>query len=642
MLTDKLREGAQGRIFKILFWIIILSFIFTGVGGYLIPRLNTDPVEVGEYKITANEWNQQYTSQTQQMQRMYGARYADMLEDPQYVSNLRSQILEGMIDNVAFNSAVYDLNVRIGDEQVRELIRTTPAFQKDGKFDNDLYLAVIRNMGMNPEYFGEQMRISAMATSVSDPILRTASYPLPYEISALENLLTQTRTIDLYELNLDALRAGFSADDNEAKAYYDAHHDAFMAPANVKFNYILLTVDELKKGINPTDDELEEYLTLHQDDFKVPEHRGFSHIIVRSDNPDAEKIVKSIDDGFAAGKSFADLAKEYSDDLSTKDIGGDMGEITRASLAPIFADKLFALETIGSHTDKIVDADGTHYLQLNSIVKEHIPQLNEIKDQVKNACIDAKARELFNERVTTLSDMSFENPDSLDVTADALGVKVADSGVVALGATKVPWPLNTSMVQNAAFSEENISSGVNSSVVNIGDDAALVLNVYESHESMLKPFDEVKAEAVNAVINYKANKEADACLNTFAKAVINDSNTEIPAHVVHRSAVTLNRGSADVEPAFGMAVFAIPQEGQNRYIIASNKGNPTLAILKEVGNAATTNENAELNQILRSQLVQANSLELRNALYKGARELTEITYNEDAIKLVNQSVDEAP
>ena len=133
MLTDKLREGAQGRIFKILFWIIILSFIFTGVGGYLIPRLNTDPVEVGEYKITANEWNQQYTSQTQQMQRMYGARFADMLEDPQYVSNLRSQILEGMIDNVAFNSAVYDLNVRIGDEQVRELIRTTPAFQKDGK-----------------------------------------------------------------------------------------------------------------------------------------------------------------------------------------------------------------------------------------------------------------------------------------------------------------------------------------------------------------------------------------------------------------------------------------------------------------------------------------------------------------------------
>ena len=47
MLTDKLREGAHGKVFKILFWIIILSFIFAGVGNYLIPRLNTDPVEIG-------------------------------------------------------------------------------------------------------------------------------------------------------------------------------------------------------------------------------------------------------------------------------------------------------------------------------------------------------------------------------------------------------------------------------------------------------------------------------------------------------------------------------------------------------------------------------------------------------------------
>ena len=46
MLTDKLRDGAHGKVFKILFWIIILSFIFAGVGNYLIPKLNTDPVKI--------------------------------------------------------------------------------------------------------------------------------------------------------------------------------------------------------------------------------------------------------------------------------------------------------------------------------------------------------------------------------------------------------------------------------------------------------------------------------------------------------------------------------------------------------------------------------------------------------------------
>ena len=640
MLTDKLREGAQGRIFKILFWIIILSFIFTGVGGYLIPRLNTDPVEVGKYKITANEWNQQYTSQTQQMQRMYGPQFSEMLENPEYVKTLRSQVLEGMVDNVAFNSAVYDLNVRIGDEQVRELIRNTPAFQKDGKFDNDLYLATVRNMGMNPEYFGEQMRISEMSSSVSSPILRTASFPMPFEITALKNLLTQSRMVDLYELNLDALKLDFSADDKEAQAFYDAHHDLFMAPANAKFTYLLLNIDDLKKDITPTDAELEDYLNLHQDDFRVEERRGFSHIIIRADNPNAQEHIKAVDDGLASGKSFADLAKEYSDDMASRNDGGDMGLISKTSLAPLFANPLFALEKVGDHTDKIIDADGTHYLQLNAIEPAHVPAFNEIKDTVRTAFVDAKARDLYNERVTSLSDLSFENPDSLDATAEALGLNVNDSGVVNYGETNVPWPLNTSMVQNAVFSEDNLNSGVNSSVINIGDSAAVVVNVYENHERALKPFEEVKSEAVTLVIDEKANTEADARLLAFAKELKNNEDASVPEHVVKRSAVKVMRGSNVVSPSFGMAVFAISQNEANDYTIALNNDIPTLAVLKAVENEESE-DGDQLDQILSSQLVQGYSLSQRSALYKCARELTDITYNEEAINLVNQSVEQS-
>lgn len=54
MLTDKLRDGAHGKVFKILFWIIILSFIFAGVGNYLIPKLNTDPVKLVNTALRQN------------------------------------------------------------------------------------------------------------------------------------------------------------------------------------------------------------------------------------------------------------------------------------------------------------------------------------------------------------------------------------------------------------------------------------------------------------------------------------------------------------------------------------------------------------------------------------------------------------
>src|SRR5574344_1297000 len=101
MLTDKLREGAHGKVFKILFWIIILSFIFAGVGNYLIPRLNTDPVEIGDIKIPKEQWDAQYQDQVRMMQRQYGAQVNSLLEDPNYVKALRLQVLERIIDNVA-------------------------------------------------------------------------------------------------------------------------------------------------------------------------------------------------------------------------------------------------------------------------------------------------------------------------------------------------------------------------------------------------------------------------------------------------------------------------------------------------------------------------------------------------------------
>lgn len=79
MLTDKLHDGAHGKVFKILFWIIILSFIFAGVGNYLIPRLDS-PAKIGDYKIGVEQWNGQYQDQTRQLQRQYGAAVSKLLK----------------------------------------------------------------------------------------------------------------------------------------------------------------------------------------------------------------------------------------------------------------------------------------------------------------------------------------------------------------------------------------------------------------------------------------------------------------------------------------------------------------------------------------------------------------------------------
>ncbi|MCR5085225.1 MAG: SurA N-terminal domain-containing protein, partial [Succinivibrionaceae bacterium] len=518
MLTDKLRAGAQGRIFKVIFWVIILSFVLTGVGGYLIPRLNTDPVTVGEYPITAQDWTNQYNRETQRLYQMMGGQFSDLMDNHEFASSLRRRVLEQMVDSVAINAAAHDMGIRIGDEQIKEYIRTEPAFQKDGKFDNDLYLATVRNMGYTPDYYAERLRTMLMASSATEPMLRLGSRPLPYEVEQMTGLYLQKRVADLYRADPATFRKGITLKDGEDQAYYDAHHDTFMAPATVRFNYVLVNVETIKHGINPTDAQIEEYYNLHQDEFEVPERRKASHIIIKEGEGAAEKV-RAVEEGIARKVPFADLARRYSDDPAARDDGGAMGEQDRESLSRNLADALYALKEVGDASPKVVDGFGTHFMCLDGIIAAHVPPLKEVEAEVRSACINQEGDRIFNEQVATLTDVSFENPDSLDATAEALKLKVQDSGLISRGDPSTDWPLNLPEVQKAAFDPQVQGSGTNSQAINAGQGAALVINVQEHHDAALRPFAEVKAEAAKLLTDERAHAAAREALTALAAAL---------------------------------------------------------------------------------------------------------------------------
>lgn len=635
MLSDKLRDGANSKGFKALLAIILFSFVLTGVGGYLIPRLNTDPVKIGDYAISNNAWTEQYNRRAQQLHQM-GPQAAALLENPDYVVRLKNEILESMIDNAAFNSTVWEMNVRIGDEQVRDVIRKTPSFQQDGKFNNDIYLATLRNMGMNPEYFGEQLRLSLMSQTVSTPIMELSSIPMPYETAALSKLVAQKRVVDLYTVDSADIAKNMQVSEDEAKAYFDAHHDQFMAPANVKFTYLLLSTEELKDQVEVTPEKLEEFFNLYQDDFALGEQRKVSHILIRKDTEGAEQKIKDIEQALAEGKNFADLAKKYSDDNSSKDKGGDMGLVTRGQLDESLDTVLFSMEKVGEVSKRIEDAYGTHFIALTAIEPAHTPSFKEVESKVKIAFINAKARELFNSKVTTMSDLSFENPDSLDTTAEALGLKIQDSGLLNQGDMKAKWPLNTKAVQDLAFDEDVYTSGVNSTVISIDDDTSIVINVSEHHDKALKNYDDVKSEALAKVKQSKINEESLKVLTDLGNTLKSNPEAPLPKNIKVESDVELTMGATQVSRELGYAVFAMPQDQIRGSVVGDNNGQQTMAVLKSIKESDEASSQA-FNQLIYAQLSQVLGLNTQQSLYRQARNLNEIEYNQEAIQLVTRT-----
>lgn len=634
MLSDTLREGAHGRVFKILFWIIILSFVFAGVGNYLIPRLNTDPVKIGDFKVSSSDWTEQYNRRTQEMQRTYGPQATELLEDKNFVKSVHMQVLESMVDSIALNAATYEQGIRIGDDQVKDTIRRNKAFFKDGKFNNDLYLASVRNIGASPEYYAEQVRIGLLADSIRAPLTALSSVPMPYELKALSSLFAQVRTVDLYTLDPKAVSSEIKLSDDEIKAYYDAHHDQFMDPANVRFNYVVLSLDEIKKGVKVSDDAAEEYYRMHQDEFTVPEKREVSHILIKNGEDQQQKI-DAVTKGLENKQNFADLAREYSDDANTKAQGGVMGSYAKGALAANLDEALFALKQAGDTTAVIKDEFGAHFLRLDGITAAHVPSFADIKDQVIKACTDEQARKDYDAKVQTLTDVSFENPDSLDAVAKALDLEVKDSGILRYGDSSAAWPLNTQEMQKAAFKEENRTSGTNSQAISLGDNAAAVINVSAYQEAKLIPFDKNQAKAKELALKQKSEELARGRLTDFAKALLASPDTALPQMVSARNDVEVSRSGRELSPEFAQNVFAMPKDEGKAYTVGVNDDKMVLAILKKIGQSKEADEKAYENFIA-SQLVQIKSSDAVQMLYKGARELQNIEYNDDAIKMVIQ------
>lgn len=630
MLTDKLRDGAHGKVFKILFWIIILSFIFAGVGNYLIPRLDTDPVEVGDIKIRAEQWNSQYQDQVRMMQNQYGAQINALFENPEYVKALRMQVLEQMIDNVALNSVTYKEGIRVGDEQVKDQIRREPAFQKDGKFDNNLYLATIRNMGSSPDYFAEQLRVQLASDLMLGPLVVAGSTPYSYEVDQLLKLFTQERTVDLYSVDLNGIGKSVNITSDDAAKFYEENKSLFKKPASVKFSYILLNKDELKKEVKISDADLESFYDLNQSDFTVPQKRDASQILIKASTEGFETKAKEALAKLKSGESFEKVGLAYSDDTNFKNDHGSLGVLEKGSLSEKLDIALFGLEKAGDVSEVVIDVAGAHILKLNAITEQYVPKLADIREDVRARYLESKAQELYMEKSAKLTDISYESPDSLDAAANAVGAKIKDSGLVSLGDRALAWPLGEKEVQKVAFNEENRTSNINTPVVSLGNDACIVMNVNEYNEEKILEFKEVEEKALELAKNKSVAQKSEEVLKSVK------SGEALPEFVSKKDSVKVIRGQADLDPYFVLEIFALPAKAESK-VISANKGVPTLAVLKEITYSSDDKVDNYKSLIL-AQLSRYKQEKISAVVHQGAREISDVVYNEEGIKIVNQQM----
>ncbi len=508
-MLQAIRDRATGWIAWAIVILITIPFAFWGIQEYLSPDANVAVAEVNGQEIGYGRFQQAYARQQQRLRALLGPAYASGLLDEEM---LRRETLESLVREEVLMQSARSGGLRIGDAQLNSAIRGQPQFQDEGRFSQLRYEGWLRSQGYSPGAFEFDLRRSMLREQVSMAVTGS-EFATASEVAAVAQLEGQKRSLStLTILAADHLPA--EIDESDARRYFDANQEAFLAPERIDLEYLLVSRADVVAEIEVSEADLRALYEARKDSLGKPEQREASHILITVGEDADETAVAEVRariDGLrariVAGESFEDLAREHSEDPGSASQGGALGGFPRGVMDPAFEETAFSLE-IGVLSEPVRTPFGFHLIKVTSIEPGGAKPFEEVRDELRRDYQSEQAEQIFFERVERLANLAFENPDSLEPAAESLSLDIMRTG---LGSRDGGAELLTNdSIWQAALVPEVLEEGLNSDLVEMDSERVAIVRVLEHVPETAQAFDDVREEVETAVRDERAAEDARA------------------------------------------------------------------------------------------------------------------------------------
>ena len=405
-----MRKHAGSWMIKVILFVIVIVFVFWGVGTVKSRRANR-VAEINGEVITVAEYKEVYENLREQYRRVYGNSLNDELLK---MLNLKQQALWRLIDRKLMLQQARKMGLKVTDEELASSIQSIKAFQTNGVFDPKRYRRVLARVRTSPEAFEVDQRQSLALSKLKDLLLAG--------VTVSEGEL---RTYyDWLEARVDIQFVLFAPADmqvsepgkKELESYFENHKQNYKTAPKVKVRYISLDPRKLKDDVEVSPDDIQIYYEDHLNEFKKEKTVEARHILIKV-APDADKETvaakkakaEEIYRKAAGGQDFVELAKKYSEG-PTGEKGGYLGTFGRSSMVKPFADKAFSMEA-GQISEPVRTRFGWHIIKVEKVNPAKVSSLEEVEDTIKNKIALNKARNMAYDRIEAVYEMTFEGND---------------------------------------------------------------------------------------------------------------------------------------------------------------------------------------------------------------------------------------
>lgn len=493
-MLQNLRDNSRGVISFILIGFLVIIFALTGVEALFNWDTSANQaVKVNGETITEMEVTRAIGMQKQQMLNAYGDQIPAQFLSDEY---LRKPAVDNLVQRLILSQAAKDAGMTVGESYLAQQIAAAPQFKNEsGVFDNNVYQRLLRNLGYTHSTYtkilADELLINQLQAGVA-----VSAFSTPLQLDEIVSLSFQTRDIQYVILPSATAREAVELQDSEIQSYYDANQSLFVSEEQIAVDFINLSVQSLMAEVSVSEEQIRAQYEQNLNGFVAAPERQAAHILI--EDKDAEKV-KRVGEKLAAGDDFAVIASEFSDDLGSKDQGGDVGFTTGDAFPQEFETALAKLK-VGEVSAPVQTEAGVHFIKLLAEKTSTPPTYEEQKDAIEDQLKRAEAEVNFVAQLEKLRDLSY-NAESLVEVAKELDLKVEKSGL--FERNKGKGVLANSKVIEAAFSDEVLRNSNSSDVIEIDSNSALVLKMTEHKPSQIKPFADVKDQIANTLKDQK-------------------------------------------------------------------------------------------------------------------------------------------
>jgi len=558
-MLQNIRDNLTGKVALAVLGTIALSFVF--VGGAGVTRIGSNyAAKVDGVEISVGQFESAYRDQIQSNPQIAA------LPD-EYRLQIRSSVLEQLIQQRVIDNFLDDAGFRITDQQLTDVVRQFAEFQLDGRFDRETYEAVLNGVGMTPAQFEATQKLNLRRSQLQRAIRGTSIVP-PSNYRRFLNLAFENRVVTTALVSPDSVADEVVVTEEMIVAFYEENPAAFNLPETADVEYIEIRRDAVAADVSVTEEQLREYYELNDDRYQQDEQRQARHILILFDDDEdgAEAVANEVITRVRSGESFEVLATQYSKDGASAANGGDLGVLPRAQLPDALGDAVFSMQE-GSVVGPVKGDFGFHVVRLDKIIESGPLPYEEVRESLLTEMQDEQADGLFLALERKLSDALFDATD-IGALADAIGAEVQRVGDFARDSV-APFDGNQIAV-DAIYDPRVLSGAVMSEVTELDANRTVVFSVSKHNEAARDSLDNVREQIAATLTSQQSENLMAGRAQHMLDAVRGGEEFAAAAAEVGAEASApkiITRTAENADQSLAVAIFTA---------LKPTEGNPTL------------------------------------------------------------------